>query len=202
MLHTRQILLSIFLGTGAPLAGAVFTATPAQDRAATSTKPSSKPASKPASAGLKEGDAAPDFKVNDHTGRSRSLASMKGQRVILWFYPKAETPGCTAEGCAIRDNYKDFEKYKVNIFGVSFDTEKENAAFVKNQEFPFALLCDTEKKLGAAYGVWSEGRAPYASRHTYVIGPDGNIEKIYRKVNPATHAKELLDFLASTQKPK
>jgi len=160
--------------------------------------PASKPASAPRSsekAMLKVGDVAPDFRVQDHTGKERTLSEFKGKRVVLWFYPKADTPGCTAEGCGFRDNFTEYEKRGVQVLGVSFDTPAENAAFVKKFSFPFPLLCDVKREIGVAYGAAPDKNAKYAERISYVIGPDGKIEQAIGKVQAKSHPTELLGTL-------
>jgi peroxiredoxin Q/BCP len=144
---------------------------------------------------LKAGDAAPDFKVKDHTGKEVKLADLKGKRFVLWFFPKAETKGCTIEGCGFRDLAAEFEKKKVVVYGVSFDKEEANAAFVKNSKFPFALLCDTDKAVAKAYGAWDAKKPDFAQRNTYVVSPEGKIEKVYTGVNPMGHPKEVLEAI-------
>jgi thioredoxin-dependent peroxiredoxin len=145
---------------------------------------------------LNVGDVAPDFRVLDHTGRERTLSELRGKRVILWFYPKADTPGWTAEGCGFRDRIRDYDKLNVQILGCSFDTPAENAAFAKKFSYPFPLLCDTKREIGMAYGACTEPTAQYANRITYVIGPDGKIEQAHGKVSAKTHPAELLTSLA------
>lgn len=146
---------------------------------------------------LKVGDPAPAFTVLDHTGKQRTLGEFKGKRVVLWFFPRAETPGCTVEGCAFRDHYAEFRAKDVVVLGVSVDPVEANRKFVENQKFPFALLSDTDRKLSVAYGAAADLKANYANRITVVIGPDGKVEQVVEKVAVATHAKSLLDSLPS-----
>ena len=149
---------------------------------------------------LKEGDKAPAFDVETSGGGRLSLADFKGQNVILYFYPKDDTPGCTKEACAFRDGYADFKKRGAVILGVSTDPVKSHDKFVEKFKLPFTLLADTEKKIVEAYGVWGEkvfmGRK-YLGTHrvTFLIGPDGKIKKIWPTVKPEEHAAEVLAAL-------
>lgn len=164
------------------------------------SRPASRPDSRPASrpAGLAVGDLAPDFSLKDHTGTPRSLAEFVGRRLVLFFYPKADTPGCTVESCGFRDRAADFEKAGIALAGASFDTVEDNAAFARKHRLPFPLLCDTEKTLAVAYGA-AEASSPVPQRHTIVIGVDGRIEKIYRSVSPKDHPDAVLRDLAAVK---
>jgi peroxiredoxin Q/BCP len=149
---------------------------------------------------LKEGDKAPDFTVSTNGGGKLSLSDYKGKNVILYFYPKDDTPGCTKEACAFRDFYGDFKKKGAVVFGVSTDSTKSHDKFVEKFKLPFTLLADEDKKIVEAYGVWGEksfmGRK-YMGTHrvTFLIGPDGKIKKIWPKVKPEEHAEEVLNAL-------
>jgi peroxiredoxin Q/BCP len=149
---------------------------------------------------LKEGDVAPAFTVETSGGGRLSLADFQGQNVILYFYPKDDTPGCTKEACAFRDGFADFKKRGAVILGVSTDPVKSHDKFVKKFELPFPLLADTDRKIVEAYGVWGEksfmGRR-YMGTHrvTFLIGPDGRIKKIWPLVKPDEHAAEVLAAL-------
>jgi peroxiredoxin Q/BCP len=146
---------------------------------------------------LKAGDAAPKFTVATNGGGKISLADYKGQNVILYFYPKDDTPGCTKEACAFRDHFTDFRKRGAVILGVSPDPVKKHDKFVEKFKLPFTLLADEDKKIVEAYGVWGEksfmGRK-YLGTHrvTFLIGPDGKIKKIWPAVKPEEHAAEVL----------
>src|SRR4051812_11655586 len=149
---------------------------------------------------LKEGDKAPTFTVSTNGGGKISLADYKGQNVILYFYPKDDTPGCTKEACAFRDAYADFKKKGAVVLGVSPDPVKSHDKFVEKFKLPFTLLADEDKKIVEAYGVWGEkvfmGRKYMgAHRVTFLIGPDGKIKKIWPKVKPEEHAAEVLAAL-------
>jgi len=141
---------------------------------------------------LKAGDTAPDFTVPTHEGKPLSLSSLRGHKVLLWFYPQADTPRCTAEGCSIRDQYSYYEQNNIVVLGVSFDSVEDNAAFVKKFNFPFALLCDTGRQLGIAYGACDNPKARYAERISYVIDEQGVIVRAYPQVNPRDHAAQVL----------
>src|SRR5688572_1455577 len=147
---------------------------------------------------LKEGDKAPDFSANTSSGAQVSLRDFKGKPIVLYFYPKDDTPGCTKEACAFRDTYADFTKAGAMVFGVSTDPVKSHAKFVEKFKLPFPLLADENKEIVQAYGVWGEksfmGRK-YLGTHrvTFLIGPDGRIARIWPEVKPEEHASEVLD---------
>jgi len=149
---------------------------------------------------LKEGDKAPDFSAPTNGGGTVALAELKGKNVILYFYPKDDTPGCTKEACAFRDDFAAFKKQGAVVLGVSADSVKAHDKFVKKFELPFPLLADEDKKIVEAYGVWGQksfmGRK-YMGIHrvTFLIGPDGKIRKIWPKVKPEEHAEEVLAAL-------
>lgn len=149
---------------------------------------------------LKEGDKAPDIKLETDTGQSMSLSSLKGKKVVLYFYPKADTPGCTVEACEFRDSSKKFAKKNAVIIGISPDAVKSQAKFKGKFELPFTLLADVDKAAANAYGVWQE-KNMYGKkvmgivRSTFVIGEDGKIEKIFTKVKAQGHADEVLSLL-------
>jgi peroxiredoxin Q/BCP len=146
------------------------------------------------------GQPAPDFDVPDHTGRRVKLADFRGRRVLLWFYPEADTPGCTKEGCAFRDLNAEFGKKNTVILGVSFDPPVKNAAFVQKFGFNFPLLSDEDRRLGLAYGAADAPDAPRARRVSYLIGTDGRVEKAYgfeAKMDAAAHPAAVLADLAS-----
>jgi len=149
---------------------------------------------------LKEGDVAPKFTVATNGGGKISLADYKGRNVILYFYPKDDTPGCTKEACAFRDEFAQFQKKGAVVFGVSPDPLKSHDKFVEKFKLPFPLLADADKKIVEAYGVWGEkvfmGRKYFGvHRVTFLIGPDGKIKKIWPQVKPEEHAAEVLAAL-------
>lgn len=149
---------------------------------------------------LKEGDTAPNFKVETDSGETLELKKLKGRNVVLYFYPKADTPGCTKEACAFRDNLPEFGKAGTVILGVSPDKVDKQARFKQKYELPFTLLADTEKEIAQAYGVWQEkknyGRTYMGVvRTTFIIDKNGKISKIFPKVKVAGHAEEVLAAL-------
>jgi peroxiredoxin Q/BCP len=149
---------------------------------------------------LKEGDPAPDFSTATNGGGKISLADFQGKNVILYFYPKDDTPGCTKEACAFRDGFSEFKKRGAVVLGVSTDSAKSHDKFVEKFKLPFPLLADEDKKIVEAYGVWGEktfmGRK-YLGTHrvTFLIGGDGRIKKIWPQVKPDEHAAEVLAAL-------
>lgn len=149
---------------------------------------------------LKEGDVAPAFSALANGGMNVSHADFKGKHVILCFYPRDDTPGCTKEACAFRDHFAEFRKKGAVVLGVSVDPVKAHDKFVVKYKLPFTLLADEDKKIVQAYGVWGQksfmGRK-YMGTHrvTFLIGPDGKIKKIWPKVKPEEHAKEVLAAL-------
>ena len=147
---------------------------------------------------LKVGDKVPSFTVNDHLGNLQSLEQYKGSKVVVFFYPKANTPGCTAEACDLRDHYAELTKAGYILLGVSADTEKAQKNFVDKFDFPFPLLADTEKKVIKAFGVWGLKKfmgKEYDGIHrmTFIIDKKGNIERVIDKVNTKEHAAQILD---------
>ena len=141
---------------------------------------------------LKVGDQAPDFTLQTHDGKSLSLCGLRGKKVLIWFYPKADTPGCTVEGNGFCFQYQEFADRDIAVLGVSFDSVEDNAAFAKKFGFQYPLLCDTERALGLAYGACDSAKARYASRISYLIDEQGKIAKVYAQVNPREHAGEVL----------
>jgi len=146
---------------------------------------------------LKVGDPAPEIRVHTDTGEEFRLSGLKGKRVVLYFYPKADTPGCTVEVCEFRDGVKAFDKKGAAVVGISPDKPAAQAKFKQKYELPFTLLADEQKAAAEAYGVWKEkimyGRKTMGiERTTFVISPDGKIERIYGKVKAKGHAAEVL----------
>jgi peroxiredoxin Q/BCP len=149
---------------------------------------------------LKAGDVAPAFAAETNGGGNISLADFQGRNVIVYFYPKDSTPGCTKEACAFRDHFADFKKKGAVVLGVSPDAVKSHDKFVEKFKLPFTLLADVDKKIVGAYGVWGEkvfmGRKYFGTfRVTFLIGPDGRIKKIWPAVKPEEHAAEVLAAL-------
>lgn len=145
---------------------------------------------------LQAGDKAPSFEILDDEGKRHSLADYKGKTVVLYFYPKDHTSGCTTEACDFRDNYKIFLKKGAVVLGVSPDSAKSHQSFKAKHELPFPLLVDEDKRLCQAYGVWKEksmyGRKYMGvERSTFVIGPDGRLKDVIRKVSVPGHIAAL-----------
>jgi thioredoxin-dependent peroxiredoxin len=151
---------------------------------------------------LAEGDPAPDFTLNSESGERVRLSDFRGKPVVLYFYPKDDTPGCTAQACGIRDAWSEFERAGAVVLGVSPDDESSHVKFKEKYELPFALLADTDHSTAEDYGVWVEKN--YAGntymgveRSTFVIDADGNVAKELRRVKPDTHADDVLAALSS-----
>jgi peroxiredoxin Q/BCP len=149
---------------------------------------------------LKEGDEAPNIHLRTDSGEEFQLADLKGKRVVLYFYPRADTPGCTVEACEFRDDIPGFAKKGAVVVGISPDKPAAQAKFKSKFGLPFPLLADEEKTTAHAYGVWKEKnmygkKVMGIERTTFVIGPDGKIEKIYGKVKAKGHAAEVLGNL-------
>lgn len=149
---------------------------------------------------LKEGDKAPDFTAKDQNGKSVSLSDYAGKDVILYFYPKDDTPGCTAEACNFRDNYQALQQQGYVVIGVSTDDEKSHQKFSAKYDLPFTLISDDEKKIVEAYGVWVEKnmygkKYMGTARKTFVIAKDGSIRKIISKVDTANSSQQVLELI-------
>ena len=150
---------------------------------------------------LDVGDNAPDFTLLDHDGQAVSLAGLKGKKVFVWFYPKANTPGCTAEGCTLRDEHAEFLDKNITVLGISKDSVKAQANFVKKYDFPYQLLSDPEGEVIQAFGAW--GRKKFMGREydgiirsSFLIDETGVVERVYAKVRTKTHATDVLADLA------
>ncbi|MGI9531146.1 thioredoxin-dependent thiol peroxidase [Lutimonas sp.] len=146
---------------------------------------------------LQIGDKAPDFKAKDQYGKTIELKDFKGKKVVLFFYPKASTPGCTAEACNLRDNYQSFQSKGYEVIGVSADSEKRQLNFSNKQELPYSLLADEEKEVIMAYGVWGPKKfmgREYDGIHrtTFVIDENGRIEDVIQKVKTKDHTAQIL----------
>src|SRR6476620_9672809 len=146
---------------------------------------------------LKEGDVAPDFNSKDQNGETVKLSDYKGKKVVLYFYPKDDTPGCTKEACSFRDADDIYRGKGIKVFGVSTDSEASHQKFISKFQLPFDLLADTYKQIVEAYGVWGE-KSMYGkkymgtNRKTFLIDKEGKIAKIFDKVDVSNHADEVL----------
>lgn len=153
---------------------------------------------------LEVGTKAPDFTLPDKEGKEVRLSDFAGKRVVLYFYPRDNTPGCTRQACAFAQNYEEFRKRDVVVIGISKDSVASHLKFAQKYELPFILLSDPELKAIQAYGVWQEKKlygkvSMGVVRSTYIIAPDGNIEKVMPKVKPDTNAADILAYLAGEQ---
>ncbi len=150
---------------------------------------------------LKEGDKAPDFAVSDQEGNIVRAKDLRGRKIVLYFYPKDDTPGCTKEACSFRDSWAKFKRRGIEVFGVSLDSEKSHQKFINKFSLPFRLLADTDKKLSESFGTYGEkkfmGRTYMGNnRMTFLIDEKGKIKKIFEKVKPEDHAEEVLAAFA------
>src|SRR5947209_19117745 len=150
-------------------------------------------------------DKAPEFTLQDENGKEISLKGLRGKTVVLYFYPRADTPGCTIEACEFRDTYKQMQKTGAVLLGISPDTPQAQKKFQDKFSLPFTLLADADKKVAVAYDVLKE-KNMYGKkvmgivRTTFIIGPDGTIQHIFPKVKPEGHAEEVLAYLKETGK--
>lgn len=143
------------------------------------------------------GMKAPEFELEDQDGKVQKLSDYRGKHVLLYFYPKDDTPGCTKEACVLRDALPDFKKLDAEVFGISADTVKSHKKFAEKYGLPFTLLADPEKKVVNAYGMW--GKKKFMGREyegvfrtSFLISPDGTVVKVYENVKPEKHAEEVL----------
>jgi thioredoxin-dependent peroxiredoxin len=149
-----------------------------------------------------EGQEAPEFELTSDSGERVRLSQFRGRPVVLYFYPKDDTPGCTAQACGIRDSYEDFEKNGAVVLGVSPDEESSHVKFKQKYGLPFTLLADPEHEVADEYGVWGErkymGKTYWGvERSTFLIDENGRVSKVMRRVKPDTHADQVLAALAA-----
>ena len=149
---------------------------------------------------LKEGDPAPSFSANDQNGKLVSLSDYKGKDVILYFYPKDDTPGCTTESCNFRDNYQSLLSKGFDVIGVSVDDEKSHQKFVSKYQLPFTLISDTDHRIVEAYGVWVEKnlygkKYMGTARKTFLIDKEGSIKKIIDKLDTKNSSQQVLELI-------
>jgi peroxiredoxin Q/BCP len=147
---------------------------------------------------IKEGSSAPDFTAKNTDGETVRLKDLRGRKVVLYFYPKDDTPGCTKEACSFRDSFRNFTKRGIEVLGVSTDSEASHKKFTAKYKLPFTLLADTDHSISDAYGVYGEkkfmGRTYMGvKRMTFLIDEKGKIKKIFEKVHPEEHAQEVLE---------
>lgn len=147
---------------------------------------------------IKEGNAAPDFTATNTNGETIRLKDLRGKKVVLYFYPKDDTPGCTKEACSFRDAFSDFRKHDIEVIGVSTDSEASHKKFATKYKLPFTLLADTDHSIADAYGVYGEkkfmGRTYMGvKRMTFLIDEKGKVRKVFEKVKPEEHAREVLE---------
>lgn len=153
---------------------------------------------------LEVGQVAPDFRLLDQDGETRSLTDARGRWVVVYFYPKDDTPGCTKEACSFRDDLPRFEGLNALVWGVSADDERAHQKFVQKYDLNFPLLVDPDKTMLSAYGAWVE-KSMYGktymgvARVTYLIDPEGRVARVWRKVSPEEHAAEVAAALAELQ---
>ncbi len=150
-------------------------------------------------------DKAPEFTLPDQNGEEISLKGLRGKWVVLYFYPRADTPGCTIEACEFRDNYSKIQKTGAVLLGISPDTSKAQKKFEEKFTLPFTLLADADKKVANAFEVVQEKnmygkKVMGVARTTFIIGPDGKIKQVFRKVKPEGHSEEVLEHLKSAMK--
>jgi len=151
---------------------------------------------------IEAGQPAPDFELTSGSGETVKLSALRGRPVVLYFYPKDDTPGCTAQACGIRDAYAEFEQAGAVVLGVSPDSESSHVKFKEKYGLPFTLLADADHAVSELYGVWGEktfaGKTYLGvNRSTFVIGADGTVTKVMHDVKPATHADDVLAALGS-----
>lgn len=146
------------------------------------------------------GDKAPDFETLDEEGKKISLKQFKGKTIVLYFYPKDNTPGCTKEACSLKDRHSTFKKKNIVILGVSKDSQKSHQGFIEKYDLPFTLISDVDKKVQSAYGVWQE-KSLYGKkfmgtvRTTFIISPEQKVSYVFNKVDCPNHAEEVLEKL-------
>jgi peroxiredoxin Q/BCP len=151
---------------------------------------------------VSEGEPAPNFTLETDAGETVSLSDFRGKPVVLYFYPKDDTPGCTAQACGIRDAYGEFERAGAVVLGVSPDKVRKHVKFKEKYDLPFTLLADPEHEVAESYGVWGEKRymgRTYegVNRTTFLVAPDGSVAKVMQDVKPDSHADDVLAALAA-----
>ena len=158
------------------------------------------PAAAPATPELEVGDDAPNVTLTLQDNKTVALSSLVGKQVVVYFYPKDDTPGCTVEAQGIRDEWEAFQKAGIQVFGVSMQDAASHTAFIEKHKLPFNLVVDADRSVAKAFGVPVAG-GQFAARHTFLIGPDGKIKRVWREVTPKEHAKELLEAAGVSSAP-
>ena len=149
---------------------------------------------------LRPGQPAPEFSLPDASGEPHALSAYRGTWLVLYFYPRDDTPGCTREACEFRDGYLEIRGLGARVVGVSLDDAGSHAGFAEKYRLPFPLLSDKDATVARQYGsLWSLGPVRFAKRHSFLIDPQGKLAKIYRKVDPATHTRQILQDLQALQ---
>ncbi len=149
---------------------------------------------------LEVGHKAPEFSLLDNQNKQHHLSDYQGQWLILFFYPKDNTPGCTVEACQFRDNYADISAKNTKILGINTDSSESHAGFIDKQQLPFPLLSDSTGNISKLYGaLFKLGPIKFCKRHSFIIDPQGNIAKIYRKVTPSLHSQQIMADLKALQ---
>ncbi|HSN95142.1 MAG TPA: thioredoxin-dependent thiol peroxidase [Anaerolineaceae bacterium] len=153
---------------------------------------------------LKIGTLAPDFDLQDQYGVNHKLSDYRGKRVVLYFYPEDDTPGCTTQACSFRDNFIDYKSVGITVIGISKDTVESHAKFAEKYELPFTLLADPEHQVSEAYGVWGEKsfmgkKFMGINRTTFLIDDEGKLKEIMPKVDPKGHAEDVLAKFSATE---
>jgi len=194
----RLVLLAALVSTGLTACGGSSAgsdeAQPSASAGGDEGETASPPEPAPAAGLLAEGTEAPDFSIPDQTGTARSLSAERGHPVVLYFYPRDATPGCTREACGFRDAWTRYEAAGAQVFGVSMDDVDSHRAFAEEHELPFPLLADTEAEVADAYGVSHETGVD--ERVTFLISPNGTIIRVFPEVDPGVHADEVLAAIA------
>jgi thioredoxin-dependent peroxiredoxin len=149
---------------------------------------------------VQEGTPAPDFELTSDSGERVRLSDFRGKPVVVYFYPRDDTPGCTAQACGIRDSYPAFGEHGAVVLGISPDDESSHVQFKQKYGLPFTLLADPEHEVAERYGVWGERKAYGKTfmgieRSTFIVDPEGNVARVMRRVKPGTHAEDVLDAL-------
>lgn len=145
---------------------------------------------------MEAGHPAPDFRLLDQHGKAHSLADYRGRWVVVYFYPKDDTPGCTTEACAFRDDVGELRRMNVALLGVSTDDVESHKEFAEKYHLPFPLLSDRDGTVAGAYGSLTRfGPFRFAKRHTFILDPEGKVAKIYRDVHPKTHSQQIIAYL-------